>query len=310
MDFIATKLIGESIDKTKKLLFPFNFKNWIILAILSIFIGGGVGFNSRMNIPSNFDFLNFTSINWAIIIGVLILAFSVGLVFLFLGSVLHFCFLDSITKNRIMISKYFKKNIEKGKSLFLLKLSFSLVSLFVLLLINYPHIMILINNIDNLTFSLFSIPYLIISGIIYLILFSIISVFINTFTVYTMFIFNKKSLVSLKKVINVFKKEYKEMLLFLLFNLLIGIVVSMIMVTIFLLMGLIIAFIVLIFAIIGTLLYKLSEVLIIPLIVIAVILGVLLFIIFMILSLLISVPFSVFTQFYRLDVMKSILSKK
>lgn len=306
---IASELIDSSIEKTKKLLLPFNFIVWIKLAVLVLFVSSSGGnFNSRVgNMDSGV--IEYILTHWELILTLAIIGLLFGLAFMFLKSVFQFCFLDSVTKKKVMVFGYFSRNLEKGFSLFLLNLVVGIISLAVIGVIAYPFIKVFLLGNGNFSQLLNFLP-LIIIGVLAILVMIAVGLLISIFTIYYMFINKKRAWYSFKKVFSLFRKEWKEMIVFLLLNFVLGILVGIIMFVIFLAVAFTAVLIAGFFFLMGFILYKIASVLLVFLIVMAVLLGIVLLIILIAALLMASVPFATFFAYYRLDFMKNLLGKK
>lgn len=310
MAYLATELIDKSIKKTKELLLPFDFILWLKLAILGIFAGSGGGFNSGLNVDDINPDLFFQ--HWQYILAAAAGLAFLGLIFLFLSSVFHFCFLESIHRKKAMIFGYFGKHLKKGLSLFFLKVFIGIIFLCIFALIGLPFLTEFFSG-EGIELADFNIAYLVVALIFlfFLIIAGIMTgILINLFLVYYMYIYDKKAWASLKRVIALLKQKPGQMIIFWLMNVLLSLLTGIIMIMIFLVIGLIFAMITGAIALIGYLIYTLSSALLVPLIIMGVILGALLLMGFIISIMIASVPFVSFFNYYRLDFMKNLCRNK
>jgi len=132
MKWNAFNLISPSIEKAKKRLFPFNFKEWFRLAFISGMSGGGSGGNSggsgnsNINYSPNKDALNQTGMNnitgnaiegfkqYGGIIGGFVFVFLIILaIFSYIQSVFSFIFVEEVVEKRPIFKKkgFWKKFI-------------------------------------------------------------------------------------------------------------------------------------------------------------------------------------------------------
>jgi hypothetical protein len=308
MTFIAGDLINPTIEKTKKLIFPFKWKLWIKIAILSMLVGLSTPAVSGNVFRGGRELLDFISAHLTLVISVGIGVIILSILLSYFGSVFQFCLLDSITKKKVEMLGYFNKNTDKGFSLWGLRWIMTLIFLVLVAVISLP----IITRTLTGTFSLDSmnLAYLILAGMIFVLLviiFSIINSFLNLFAIYYMYLKNKGAWHSLQQVVAIFKREYKEMLIFWLLNIGIGIIY-----TLAIILAIIVAFIALaivggiLFAI-GLLIYLVANVMLIPLIILAVPLGMILFLAFVLMLAAVSVPFVVFLVNWKIDFMKRLL---
>ncbi|QSZ66014.1 hypothetical protein RJ40_00100 [Methanofollis aquaemaris] len=124
-DFYAFGAIDAAISRTKSLLWPFNAGVWLRLAVIALFIGGVGGFNPfSYNFGGADDFdqatvpgdLGLSDPTILLIIGAVLL---LALLFLYLGSVFQFVFVDCLSSGEISLSRTFGMRTGKGLRLFL-----------------------------------------------------------------------------------------------------------------------------------------------------------------------------------------------
>ena len=306
MSFLGSDLITPSIEKAKSLLWPFNLAVWLKLAIFTIFVGGsGSGFNfnydSRLGDRNVYDFFAQYWEMILIIVGILLI---VRIIYSFLSAVFQFCFLDSLSTKKVLVLGYFKKNLKKGKSLFILEFIVGTALLLLFIALAYPPIKAVMNGTS------LNIIYLILAVILFILLSVVTSTLIRILTIYHMYVTNKGSWESLKSVMKLFRTKFKEIGIFLLLNLALGIAVGMITMIAVLLFIVVLAIIAALIFGLGYLMYNIATVLLIPLIVVGVLIGLIWGIALTIGSLMLVVPFTTFFAYYRLDFMKQLLGKK
>lgn len=311
MSFISIALIKPAFERTKKFLLPFNLKIWLKLGFLGLF-ASGVGLNSNFNYrTSDFSDLAVLSSLWSqyswLIIGGASFLLLLGVLFIFISNLLTFTLINSVDKEKVLIIKHSKNNLSLGFSYFLFSVVTGFIFLIVITLISLPLTLPLLKG-SSIDFSFSSmLLLLILMGFVSLI-FMIIYVFVRFFVVYYMYLTKKKFLFSLKKVLSLFKKNYKDMIMFavmrFVLNIIIGIAVLLLM--IFLLIPILI-----VVALAGGLVYLVYTALgLIVAIIIGGVFGIIIFIILFILLLLLSAPISFFLTIYNLMFMKKILKIK
>lgn len=140
-EYYAFTELDKAIRSTRDLLWPFKKGVWLRIALIALFVGWGGGFpqttwSSDNDIPGDI-FEGFSpsflpdnlGIILAFIIGILILFF----IFMLIGSILQFVFVDCVRTKNVTISLNFRPRAEKGLRLFLFEIGISFLLILVLL---------------------------------------------------------------------------------------------------------------------------------------------------------------------------------
>lgn len=233
---IATDIISDSIQETKKTFFPIDKKFWLKIGLVSLLDHrGSSNFNfrgTRMANPGEFTkFTTFIKTHIGLILGISSGVIILSLLFSIISFTFNFVFLESLFSRRVLIKKYFNKFVRKGLSLFWLNLVLNAANLVFLLILGMPLIIPLIKNWGSLSWSQFSIPYLIFFVIIFildLIIFVLIDFVINNFIVVDMYTRNTTSFQSLNKMLKLIKIEFFESFIYLLMKIVLGIATAII----------------------------------------------------------------------------------
>lgn len=141
-EYFALSEIDSAIRRTRDLLWPFRKGVWLRIALISLFIGwGGAGFpqpawSSESDFPSDaFDgFIVPDALPdmAGLIIAIILLIIACALLFMLIGSILQFVFVDCIRTGDVKIRESFSPRAGKGGRLFLFQIG--LAVLFLLLL--------------------------------------------------------------------------------------------------------------------------------------------------------------------------------
>jgi len=119
MPWYALDSVSDAFDESKALLFPFDLKRWVVLAVITFFVGGSGGapqFNqtfgqpSQGDVPSSFPIQDF----WLLLIGFIALLVVIGLILLILGSIMEFVFVDALRSRDVRIRGPFGDNLGAG----------------------------------------------------------------------------------------------------------------------------------------------------------------------------------------------------
>ena len=151
MTLYAVENVGDAIEATKAFLFPFDRSRWLRLALIVLFVSGGLGLQSPANFgTSSSDFADTeagpngegfepsevpsdlpdpipTDNVWLLIGAVIAIAILVSFVLGFVGSVMEFVFVESLSRDRVRIRRYFGRHWRAGLRLFGFRLGVSLL---------------------------------------------------------------------------------------------------------------------------------------------------------------------------------------
>lgn len=172
MALYAVDSIDDAIDATKRFLLPFDWSQWLRLAVVVLFIGGGggSGLNAITNIPqfaSEFgdsgtgsggfeltatlgtldpgmlvqtgppapDSLPMAGLSLAVILVFVAVFLLVVLALAVISSTMEFVFVESLASEEIHVRRYFKRNFGNGVRLFLFRLLYGIVSVLLLVIV-------------------------------------------------------------------------------------------------------------------------------------------------------------------------------
>jgi hypothetical protein len=123
----AAQNVGDAIDATREFLFPFELRRWLKLAVVALFIGGGlnapsgqVGGSSNTPAPNGggelpaslpADFITIIAVVAAV-------AVVLALVFGIIGAIMEFVFVESIRTEEVRIRRYWSNRWGQGLRLF------------------------------------------------------------------------------------------------------------------------------------------------------------------------------------------------
>ena len=157
MTWHAIDSLGDAIDATRRLLLPFSVRRWLTLAVVVFFVSGITGSNSSFNVggldveisappPAPFpepirdeyvvEIAETTAASprllfFLLAAGAVIL---VGLVFLYVASVMEFVFVDIARSEDVRIRGFFGDSTGKGLSLFGFRIGIGVLLLSILVL--------------------------------------------------------------------------------------------------------------------------------------------------------------------------------
>lgn len=304
-DYYAVSEISGVTDRTKNLLWPFRWGVWLRIALIALFIGGGGGFNipggsyddvSDTGLaPGSIPDLGMDTLGLILlIVGVVLL---LALIWMFIGSILQFVFVDCLTSGQILLTRTFKERSGKGVRLFLFNIGIGLIFflfvaalalIFLLPLMGGapPGDALVIGTV--LTFALLI--------LLLLIPFVLIAVFTTDFVVPVMIRDDCGVIAAWRQVIAIFSPEWKQAVVYVLAKFVLGIVAFILMVIVLLLAVLITAIPFVIIGVVLAMVFKGMNVVFLLLLIP--------FVLIVILEvLLIEVPIVTFLRYYSLQVL-------
>ncbi|WP_220682081.1 DUF7544 domain-containing protein [Methanofollis formosanus] len=232
-DLYAFSAIDAAISRTKSLLWPFNAGVWLRLAVIALFIGGAGGFN-----PFSYNFggadqfdqaavpadLGLSDPTILLIVGAVLL---LSLLFLYLGSVFQFVFVDCLSSGEISLSRTFGMRTGKGLRLFLfqLLLILLLIAAMVLLVMLFIVPAATVGNASILVGLIVLIPAILLLAI----LFGVVFLFTTDFVVPVMVAEDCGVIAGWKKVWGFLVADLKNAAVYLITRFVLGIVVGIAM---------------------------------------------------------------------------------
>ena len=141
--------ISPAIEHTKRVLFdPFDFGKWLRLGFCAFLMGlgeGGGGGSSGGQATARFGHAESEPVlQWvrenvplvvAIVVGVVLVGFLIGLLVTWLSSRGHFMFLDGVVRNRGSVVEPWREYRREGNSFFLFRVCLGLIGFAVVLVI-------------------------------------------------------------------------------------------------------------------------------------------------------------------------------
>lgn len=151
-EYVALSEIDSAIRRTRDLLWPFRKGIWLRIALIALFIGwGGAGF-PQPTWPSDSDFPSdaFTGFSTpgalpdmaGLIIAVFLLIIALALLYMLIGSIFQFVFVDCIRMRNVKIRDYFSPRAGKGIRLFLFQIGIAVLFLLLLAALIIPFIIL------------------------------------------------------------------------------------------------------------------------------------------------------------------------
>jgi hypothetical protein len=315
----ATEALSGAIGKTKELLFDkFNVGFWLRLGLIAFLIGGGS--SGSFNFPGGGgdsskdgaqmpDILANLSTYITIIVAVIAVILIIVLIFSFINSVCQFMFIEVLATGEVELLRGFKRNLEKGFSLFLFNLGISILTIILLAATVGPLAYYGIKNSETLSqismWGMVAVGILIV--LIIAIIMSIVGFFIRDFAIVIAYQEGKGMIDACKRLWTILKTNVKQFIVYILIKVVlglfagvimcvIGLIVLVISIVILIVIGLIAVVIVIVLA--GVL--NISKTALMILLIPAIIIAVVYMILVSYLIAVITLPVSVFFRYYSI----------
>ncbi len=296
--------VSGAVDRTKGLLWPFQWGVWLRVALIALFIGG-CGFNIPFNsfgdasdteitpvIPSD---LGMDALGLIMIIAGVVLL--LGIICMFIGSVLQFVFVDCLTSGRILLTRTFKERSGKGVRLLLFNIGISLIILLVIFVLAFIFVLPLMlggaSGDDLMIGTILGFLFLI---LLLMIPIALIAVFTNDFVVPVMIHDDCGVIGAWRKVFALITGQWKQMAAYVAARIVLAIVAFILMFIVLMLAVLITAIPFVIIGVVLMVVFEVMNVMLILLLIPFVLLVILEF-------LLINVPIVTFFRYFSLQVL-------
>jgi len=131
-DMYAFSRLDGAFQRTKSLLWPIRWGVWLRLALIALFVGGGVSFpnTSGYNFeegdlpPGIGDTLPEIA---TVIVPLILIVLAIALVWWIVGTVMQFVFVDMLREGDVHIRPFFGERLGKGVRLFLFEAGLTLI---------------------------------------------------------------------------------------------------------------------------------------------------------------------------------------
>jgi len=334
MTWHSIDAVDTALKRTKSALIePFNFWKWIKLGIIILLIGGstgggggggsnfggtgqnfnGIGDNRDLITDSQFleyremftQFLD-TYLTY-LLLGI---GFFIGIILLlsYISNVMEFVFVHSLVTNVVKFWAYTRQYLRQGFNLFIIRFVLGLAFLSILLISMLPIVLPVLDSPGDFNIGMFIGGMFLFAGVLLIlaIISGIIQSFINLSIPMSMYQ-NTGIIAAFKKVLGLFKADWKQIIVYWVVRFFLGIIVGIIM-----MLAAVILFIVVfgIVSMLGLVLYLILSwaglgiedavfwVIMAPF-------GLIAFILLFVFSLLVSVPVPVFMKYHMLTFLKS-----
>lgn len=148
MAWRAIDELRPSLEATRDLLFPFDLRRWLVLAVIAFFVSGASGANPDFSttawdappedqpvveppVPID-EPLPAIDLGWIVLAAALLA--TIGLVLVLVGAIMEFVFVRVVTDRDVRLRGYASENVYNGVSLFLFRIALALILLAVVTL--------------------------------------------------------------------------------------------------------------------------------------------------------------------------------
>lgn len=220
----AIDVINPAIEKTKKLLFPFNLKFWLKLALIVFLVGlSSPGFNNR-SFEAGKDDISLSPTVSILLISFVVLLILAGLLLFYASSIATFVLLDSVLRKKLKIMDGFKRYLKQGLQLFFFRLGLGIVVFIVMVLMILPGVLLFSGGVDNIWIFIPYIAVVIFGVIATIILIAVLNSFTVDFVVPLMYLRGKGILRGWSSLMKIIRKNKGQFLVYIVVKILLGMV--------------------------------------------------------------------------------------
>ncbi|MCT8337912.1 hypothetical protein FKB36_10570 [Methanoculleus sp. Afa-1] len=137
-DMYAFNRLDGAFQRTKSLLWPIRWGVWLRLALIALFVGGGVSFPNTSGYDFNEGDLSPGVVESlpgiaTIVVALILIVLAIALVWWIVGTVMQFVFVDMLRTGDIHIRPFFGERLGKGLRLFLFQAGLTLILVFAMI---------------------------------------------------------------------------------------------------------------------------------------------------------------------------------
>ncbi|MBA1341807.1 MAG: hypothetical protein C5S40_06655 [ANME-2 cluster archaeon] len=336
MTWHSIDAVDTAFKRTKSALIePFNFWKWIKLGIIIFLLGGSVGgggggggsnfggtgqsFNgigdNGESLITDSQFLEYREmftqfLNTYLTYLLLGIGFFIGIILLlsYISNVMEFVFVNSLVTNVVAFRAYTRQYLRQGFNLFMIRFVLGLVFLSILIISMLPVVLSILDSQGNFNVGMFIGGMFLFVGVLLIlaIVSGIIESFINLSIPMSMYQ-NTGIIAAFKKVLGLFKADWKQIIVYWVVRFFLGIIVGIILALAALIIFIVVFGIVFMLGLILYLLLSWAGLGIEDAVfwVIMAPFGLVAFVLLFVFSLLVSVPVPVFMKYHMLTFLKS-----
>jgi len=299
-DMYAFSRLDGAFQRTKSLLWPIRWDVWLRLALIALFVGGGVSFPNTSGYtfeegdlpPGVVESLPDIA---PLIVAFILIVLVIALIWWIIGTVMQFVFVDMLRTGDIHIRPFFGDRLGKGVRLFLFQVGLTLILILAMMALILMLVGIGGSGVGGAAFILVFIPFILVAAL----LFGIIFLLTNDFVVPIMIHEDCGVIEGWRRLFGTISNNVMQTLVYIVTRLVLGLIAAIVQAVLVILAMVIIAIpfilvgIVLLAAIQANIVLLLA--LLIPYLIIAVPV-----------ALLIAVPFVTFFRYYGLLVLEGL----
>jgi len=235
MSWIATDALTSTRDATRSLLLPVDRGRWLRLALLALFVGGGIGAptgganfggggtpGAGGDVPTDFPMPDPGTVNalFGLALALIALAVLLGIVWTFVGAVMEFVLVTGLVDRNVRIREPFRAHLGRGIRLFVFRIGLLLVGLAIL---GIPVLAVVLGGaaVSPAILVLF-VPLLLLFGLVALAGW-LISLLTVDFVVPTMLATDRGILSAWSRVLTTLRREWQEVGVYLVVRVVLGI---------------------------------------------------------------------------------------
>ncbi|WP_292521225.1 hypothetical protein [Methanoculleus sp.] len=299
-EMYAFSRLEGALQRTKSLLWPIRWGVWLRLAVIALFVGGGISFPSTSGYnfgdgdlpPGVMESLPAIA---PLIVALFIVVLAIAIIWWIIGTVMQFVFVDMLRKDDIHIRPFFGKRLGKGVRLFVFQVALTLVLILAMVALIIMLVGLGGSGVGGAALILVFIPFVLVAAL----LFGIVFLLTNDFVVPIMIHEDCGVIEGWQRLIETISANIWQSVVYVVTRLILGLVAGIVQAVLVVLALLVIA---IPFVLIGIVLlaalmanYVLLLVLLIPYLIIAIPV-----------ALLIAVPFVTFFRYYGLLVLEGL----
>lgn len=125
----AFSRLEGAFHRTKSLLWPVRWGVWLRLAVVALFLGGGISMPDIFQYQfDGSDFAagtagSFSGVAPMVILGIIAVVLGIALLWTLIGAMMQFVFVDMLSTEDIHIRRFFRERLGKGARLFLFEIA-------------------------------------------------------------------------------------------------------------------------------------------------------------------------------------------
>ncbi|CCJ36832.1 hypothetical protein BN140_1909 [Methanoculleus bourgensis MS2] len=125
----AFSRLEGAFHRTKSLLWPVRWGVWLRLAVIALFVGGGISMPNIFQYQfDGSDFAAgtagpFSGVAPMVVLGIIAVVLVIALLWTLIGATMQFVFVDMLSTGDIHIRRFFRERLGKGARLFLFELA-------------------------------------------------------------------------------------------------------------------------------------------------------------------------------------------